>query len=113
VGHGEVTPGEILAVYADFLGGRPGRLALWDLSSATVAKIDSEGIRDLAKCMAQMGSGRRHGGKTAIACSRPLDFGLARMLATYLSLDGLPVEIEVFRHLDSARAWLTDEVIDG
>ena len=54
-------------MYADFLSGRPGRLALWDLSSATVAKIDSEGIRDLAKCMAQMGSGRRHGGKTAIA----------------------------------------------
>ena len=112
VGHGEVTPGEILDVYTDFLNGRPGRLALWDLSSATMARIDSEGIRDLAKRVAQLGSGRRDGGKAAIACGKAVDFGLARMLATYLSLDGLPVEIGVFADSDSARAWLTDEVID-
>jgi hypothetical protein len=111
VGQGEVNPGELLGAYSDFLNGGPTRLALWDLSSATLARIDSPSIQDLAKCMAQMAKGR-HVGKAAVACSRAVDFGLARMLTTYLSIEEFPAQVAAFQDAESARAWLTNEVID-
>jgi hypothetical protein len=111
VGEGEVNPAELLGAYSDFLTGGPTPLTLWDLSSATIAGIDSESLRDLARCIAQMGEGR-HGGKTAIAVGRAVDFGLARMLEAFLSFERFPVKVAVFPDSHSARAWLTHEVID-
>jgi len=113
VGNGEIISGEIVDVYADYLDRGPTRLALWDLSSARVAKIDGPGVQSLARCLADMGIQRRRRGKTAIECDRDVDFGLARMLAAYLFLEGLAVQVQVFWDSDSARAWLNGAVIDA
>jgi hypothetical protein len=113
VGNGEITSGDIVDVYVDYLDRGPARLALWDLSSARVEKIDGLGVQSLARCLADLGLQRRRRGKTAIACDRDVDFGLARMLAAYLFLEGLRVQVQVFRDSHSARAWLTDAVIDA
>jgi hypothetical protein len=36
---------------------------------------------------------RRKGGRTAIACSREVDYGLSRMFQTFASLQHIPFEI--------------------
>jgi hypothetical protein len=109
VGRGELTADELLVAYSHFLATGASRLTLWDLSAATLNQFDGQGIRRMARTVAQAAKGRRPFGKVAIVCGRPADFGKARMLGTYLSVEGHPVRFEVFTDLDSAKAWLTGE----
>jgi hypothetical protein len=51
---------------------------------------------------------RRPPGKAAIVCCQPLDLGIARMMATYLSMEGYPARLQPFMDLSSATAWLSD-----
>jgi hypothetical protein len=46
------------------------------------------------------------GGKTAILVARDLDFGVARMFQVFA--EGIAVEFEVFRDVESAYAWLAE-----
>ena len=112
VAEGELSATEVLGAYSEFLEGGISRLALWDFSRATLRRIDSEGIRDLARKVVQVNRGRRSAGKTAVVCGRLVDFGTARMLATHLSIEGYPVEVVVFMDKTAAMAWLAEEESD-
>jgi hypothetical protein len=105
---GEVTVPELLAAYSDFLTADAGTSpnVLWDFSAASMAALSAGAIRDLASGLVQAGRGRRRPGRSALLCSREVDFGLARMLALLVEDQGLPVELRVFRDRDVARAWL-------
>jgi hypothetical protein len=107
---GELSRAEVLAAYDDFLARGPTRLVLWDLTLATVARVPTDDVRLLAKQLARMGEEHPSRGRTAILCAEGLTFGLARMLGTFLEIEGFPGKVGVFRELKTARAWLTDEV---
>jgi len=40
----------------------------------------------------------------AIVASRDLEYGISRMYQVYV--DGLPVEVKVFRNIEPARNWV-------
>jgi hypothetical protein len=106
---GKVSPSELFEAYCAFLDSGPTPLTVVDLSSATLAGIDAESMRELARRVAQLGKQRHVRGKAAIVCSRDVDFGMARMFSTLASLEGHPMEFAVFPGLNSARAWLAGE----
>lgn len=106
-----LEPSEILAVYAQFLdaGEHTSPNVLWDLSTATLTPLSSKAIRQLAADFIRVGHGRRRPGKSALVCGGDVDFGLARMLVTLVSEQGLPVEGHVFHDVNDAKAWLAGE----
>jgi hypothetical protein len=107
VGWGELSPDEILGAYADFLRTGPTPLVLWDLSAATLTRMHTEDIHAFAERATQWHSVGRQGGKSALVVgSRDLQFGVARMLSTFLSLKGYPVKVETFRSRKEAQPWL-------
>jgi hypothetical protein len=106
---GELSPEELFETYRAFVDSAPTSLALVDLSSATLARIDAESMRQLARRTAALGMQRRIRGRAAIVCARDVDFGMARMFSTLASLVGHPIQFAVFPGPNSARAWLTGE----
>jgi hypothetical protein len=109
VAAGDLRPHELLDAYRAFLDSAPTPLALIDLSSASLARIDAESMRQLARRTAELGKQRHVRGKAAIVCGRDVDFGMARMFSTLASLEGHPIQFAVFPGPNSARAWLTGE----
>lgn len=106
VARGQLTPEDVVAVYTDFINLAPAPCVLWDLSSANLDAFDTRGIWDLAQRVARMGKDRRFGGKTALVCTRDLEFGIARMLAIFLAMERYAVNVQVFRSAKEAEAWL-------
>jgi hypothetical protein len=112
VGQGELSPNELFEAYSALLDSAPTSLALVDLSSATLARIDAESMQQLARRVAQLGKERGTHGKAAIVCSRDVDFGMARMFSTLVALEDDAVQFAVFPGLNSARVWLSGETGD-
>jgi hypothetical protein len=110
VAHGQLTPADVLAAYDDFLRGAPTRLVLWDLTSATVTTITSGELRDMAKRLTQLAAECPTPGKTAIVCGPQVNFGMARMLEAFLSMERFPGGLEVSSDPHSALAWLTGKL---
>jgi hypothetical protein len=106
---GELSADEILEAHRTFLDSAPKVRALLDLSSATLAGIDGESMREVARRAAQLGNRSHVRGRIAIVCARDVDFGMARMFSTYASLYSHPVHFEVFPGAHSARAWLAGD----
>lgn len=85
-------------------------LVLWDLTETDLSAITTDEISDFAQDSRYLAEARK-GGKTAIVFNSLHDFGLGRMLGSYLEIAGSPLEIHVFRSLDDARKWLGVEGI--
>ena len=102
-----------MKTYRAFLDSAPTSLVLADLSSATLARIDTERMRRLAQRTAQLGTHRQVRGRVAIVCATDVDFGMARMFSMLASLAGHPIQFEVFPEPNSARAWLRGETCRG
>jgi hypothetical protein len=111
VAEGEMSSDEIFAAFTHFLEGGATPFALWDLSRASLAELKAESIRVLARRMAHAAKGRRPRGRTALVCARPVDFGVAHILAAYLSGEDYPVDVATFTSMDSAKAWLNRAVV--
>jgi hypothetical protein len=106
VAAGEITTSELLRAYRLLLDGPPTK-SLWDLSSATTARIPAEDVRDLADDVRRITRGRRPPGRSAVVCSRGVDYGLARMFSMLLDDTEQPLKLAVFHELRDARAWLS------
>lgn len=52
---------------------------------------------------------KRRGGRTAILCSKPVDYGLARMFETFASLYHVPVDFQAFTERAPAMEWLFEK----
>jgi len=109
VARGALTAEELLDAYTCFLNREPSPFVLWDLTDATLTQIPVDAIRRVAKTVAELAKGRRPAGRSAVVCGQLVDFGLARMLTTYLSFEGYPVQLQAFTDRTRARAWLMDE----
>jgi hypothetical protein len=104
---GQLDPSEIVATYRAFIEQGPTPLVLWDLTAATLAGLSVRAAQDLAKQVVKVNNGCRKGGRSAVVCSREVDFGIANMLIAYARLEGHPVLIQTFRSADDAIRWLT------
>jgi hypothetical protein len=109
---GDLGPDELFDAHRALVESAPTLLALVDLSSATLSRIDGRAMRQLAWRTAQLGKQRRARGRVALVCVRDVDFGMARMFSMLASIEGHPVRFEVFPGPHSARAWLAGEVED-
>lgn len=107
VASGALTAEELLAACSRFLEGSPPRRALVDMAAATLAGIATEDIRNLALRLTRATDRRRPPRQIALVCGRAVDFGLARLLLTHLSLEGCPARLAVFMDQGLARAWLS------
>lgn len=106
VATGQVTARELFAAYAEFLAESPTPLVLWDLTDATLAYVQAPDVRHLARDLARIDIGRRLKGKSALLCSRQVDFGIARMLQTYLELESYGAHVVAFTDRARALDWL-------
>jgi hypothetical protein len=106
VAAGRITARELSAAYTEFLAESPTPLVLWDLTHATLAHIDASAIRHLARDLARIDVGRRLKGRSALLCGASVDFGIARMLQTYLELEAYDVHVAAFTDRARALDWL-------
>ena len=109
VAQGEMTAGGILAALFHSLDTGTSRLTLWDLSKASLADMDSDALRTLARRMAQVSMGRRPPGRAAVVCGRLVDFETAHRFATQLATEGYPAQLAPFMSMELAKAWLTND----
>jgi hypothetical protein len=102
---GDVDAEQVLSQIISFLTGEPTQLVLWDFREGSMASLSSIDLQMIVKRGAEFAD-RRKGGRTAIVCSKDLDYGLGRMFQTFASLQHIPFEIQVFRSQEEAREWL-------
>jgi hypothetical protein len=104
---GVLKPSEMVATYEAFIENGPTPFVLWDITAATLAALSVRGAQDLARQLARLNNGCRRGGRSAVVCSREIDFGVANMVIAYARLEGHPVHVQTFRTADDAMRWLT------
>ena len=102
---GPMTAEDVSNTVIGCLTDNPTLLAIWDLSKASFSGVTGDDFRNVvirARPLAES----RAGGKTAIVCSRGVDYGLARLFQTYVELYEAPIDIQVFDSMDAAMKWL-------
>jgi len=102
---GEITAQEIIAAIESYYQGVATRLILWDISQASLKKIRSEEVAQVAK-LTQKYSRLRERGKTALLFSSELGFGLGRMYDINQDVERSELTHMSFRNRDEALAWL-------
>jgi hypothetical protein len=78
---------------------------VWDATRGTVGGMDFQDIKFIAESL-RSGHGMRPDGRTALVAGTVVDYGMARMFATYASVKGLSVKYKCFRNLDEALEWI-------
>lgn len=102
---GEITFDEVLDHTRTFLSGKPSKLALWDFTSGTIARISSQELKEIAK-QGDVISARIEGGKGAILAPKDIDYGMSRIFQVFSEIEDFPLEVEIFRDLNAAKKWL-------
>jgi len=106
VANGDLDFAQLIVAYGTALR-NAAPLTLWDLSEARLRQIDAVTIRTLARRVVELGKGiPLKKAQAAVVCARPVDYGITRMLMTYLEQEGYPVRIAAFMNRDAARTWL-------
>jgi hypothetical protein len=107
---GGITVEDIMAVVKGFKDDLPEKNILWDFSEAypddPFDAADMDRIASLAKN--NLNLRKQPDGKTAYVATSDFVFGITRMYASYLELQGPSHDIQVFRSLDEAYAWLAE-----
>lgn len=101
---GGITYAEVMAArraFTNHSGFHPDFFQLIDLREVTQIGLSGEEIRKLAVIAVFSPSSRR-----AIVTPRDEAFGLARMFAIYREINNGREQIEVFRSIEEAEAWL-------
>ena len=106
---GKVDVEQVLGQIISFLSGEPTQLVLWDLREGTLTGLSSTDLQLLVERGAPFADSRK-GGRTAIVCSKEVDYGLSRMFQIFASHQHIPIEVQVFRSTHEARKWLSDAI---
>jgi hypothetical protein len=78
---------------------------IWDATDGTVGGMHYRDIKYIAEKI-RGGHGSRADGRTGLVAGTALDYGMARMFATYASIKGLSVRYKCFRALGDAVDWI-------
>jgi hypothetical protein len=106
-GRGRVTASDLLAALHAFYDNAPTLLALCDISDADLSSISTEELKGIVQFTERHAEVRR-GGKTAIAASRTLEYGMARMYEILAEAYAHPVTIRAFRTREEGLQWLRE-----
>ena len=102
---GKLTPADLYDCLAHYFGGSVTLSTLWDITEADLPSATVDEICNLAQYVSKLSDARK-GGRTAIISNHDLGFGMSRMLGTFYEMENVPFEIQVFRRLNEARAWI-------
>ena len=102
---GKLTAADLYECLTHYLGGKVTLRTLWDITEAKVPAATVDEVCNLAQYVRNL-SDARIGGKTAIISNDDLGYGMSRMLETLYELEHVPFEVQVFRRLDEAEAWI-------
>lgn len=93
----------------EFYRGKPTKNVLWDMTNASINNLSTADVNKLASMVTDLGHSR-DGGKTAIVASQDLLFGFSRMFGSLSSSKNHIAEIQVFRKIEEAIAWIKDDI---
>jgi hypothetical protein len=102
---GTVTADQVRGQIVQFLSGDPTQLVVWDIRRGSLSGMTAENMRMIISAGAPFAH-RRRNGRTAIVSTQDVDFGLSRMFQAIAELQHIPFEVEVFRDMELAMAWL-------
>jgi hypothetical protein len=106
-GTGELSFDEVRDAITSFYEGGHSLKVLWDLRAAMAREISSGQVEQIARLLDEH-RGRSKGVKTAIVTPTDLNFGLSRMLISFMEIreERYPAFMKVFRNMDEAVSWL-------
>ena len=106
-GTGELSFDEVRNAITSFYEKDHSLKVLWDMRDATAREISSGQVDQIALLLEEYG-GRSKGVRTAIVTPTDLDYGLSRMLISFVEIreERYPVFMKVFRTMDEAVSWL-------
>jgi hypothetical protein len=84
---------------------QPTKHLIWDITRADIQTATTDDLKKIVS-VTKSHAKSRPGGKTAILGNSDLQYALGRMYATFCEFERHPIEISVFRNLDSAMQWL-------
>ena len=105
---GELSFDEIRDAITSFYEGDHTLKVLWDMREASARKLSSRQVEQIALLLEEYG-GRSKGIKTAIVTPTDLNYGLSRMLISFVEIreEHYPVLMKVFRTMDEALSWIS------
>jgi hypothetical protein len=106
---GDADASQVLTQIVTFLREAPTQEVLWDIRRGTLTALSAQDLRRIVQRAGPL-TQVRSGGRTAIVCSREVDFGLCRMFQTFAEQAEVPFEIHVARDIEVARRWLHPRV---
>jgi len=108
---GHPTFDEILQILKEFYTGTPTRHVIWDLSSASLAKLRIDDLDNLGEFVMKYAHLRK-GGKSAFVASRGLEYGLCRTIDSLAEGKNSPITTHTFRSFREAAEWIGVELKD-
>jgi hypothetical protein len=104
---GKVNLEELMVHYiAYYEAPHPTMNVVWDFRlSDGAGTITKENIEEFASVPVRYVD-KRSTGKTAHVVRSVLGFGLARMLSSYVEMEGLEIMTEAFKEMDEALEWI-------
>jgi hypothetical protein len=105
---GELLYDEAISVVKSFYEGQPTENVIWDLSDITEIQLTSEQIESIVS-LSQGFISARSKGKTAFVAQKDFVYGLSRMFNTLGEIMGSPFQRWVFKSMEEAYQWLSEE----
>ena len=96
---------DVCEVLDRYYSGPVTSLVLWDSTRLDLSSWQRDDILTAVRKSKEY-SHLRAGGKSALVMPRDLHFGLGKMFQAYSEIDNLQIEVEVFRNIEEAIAWL-------
>ena len=106
---GELTLDEIFGALKSFWESRELTLnTLWDTRNAVMTNLRSSELENITEFISKYRNRfeERKNGKTAIAASTDLQYGLSRILGTLYEREEVPIKLHPFRTMEEAFQWL-------
>ena len=86
---------------------RPGMAIIWDAHDVIIDQRDPVGLQRVGEFI-QAQAEKRGKGKSALVAPSDLNYGTTRVFMSLFHQD-LPIELMVFRTMEEARAWTSDD----
>jgi hypothetical protein len=102
---GPITNHDIIHTFEEYFHGETTSAMVWDFSAAEFNGCRDEDVQSIAVA-ANKQTAFRSGGKTALVLPGDLQFGLGRMFETFAELENDCVQVQSFRSMDDAMAWI-------
>ena len=102
---GKVTFEKGLSASKHFYDKKLTKHVMWDMRQADAQLVSSDNLETIMNYTALNAHKRPPGAKTALLVSRPLEFGISRMVQIYAEIHEIKIEFEIFHDYQLAMKW--------